>query len=364
VKALSFGLLQFTKHEARDTPPMTEADLDTLLRKTAARLRLQRALRACLAALGAGLLLAAAMVLWSRLKNHDILLAAGLSIPPLLAVIALFAAYLRSHPPLEQVALLLDQRSGSAEHLVTWYEFRNKTDRVTTDLQREFLAAQRIATLAKAAGMDPRSLVPVRLPEWSRIVLLAFLLLCCAWLTPPPELTGAAATNDSHRHRTVAASPSGTPGDASVGSQEEIPTVEMLSQTDQQRMQLLASDPMLSEARKADAFKDLQSKLAGIPDSQLTALDRQLLNQLRPESAKTAKSDAGDSTDSANQSTSKTNDHNNDTQATPKNAAAIPRDPAKAFSSIRTQFPAEMQHRLESYYSRATANEVEHARNE
>jgi hypothetical protein len=335
---------------------MTEADLDVLLLKTARRLRLQRALRAGLAALGAGLLLAAAVVLWSRLKNYDMLLAAGLTLPPLLAVVALFAAYLRSRPPLDQVALLLDQRSGSAEHLVTWYEFRKEPGRATNELQREFLSAQRLATLAKAAGMDPRTLVPVRLPEWSRIVLLAFLLLCCAWLTPPPELTrGAGAAGEQHRRRTAAAGQPGNPGDNAAGSLDEIPSVELLSQTDQQRMQLLASDPMLSEARKTDAFKDLQAKLAGIPENQLTALDRQLLNQLRPESAKAAKSNAGDSADSATQTTGQTNDHTGDSQAKPAGAAAVPRDPAKAFSSIRTQFPAEMQRRLESYYQHGTA---------
>ena len=330
---------------------MTEADVDQLLARTARRLRLQRALRTALAALGAGLLLAAAVVLWSRLKNYDLLLAVGLALPPLIGLVALFGAYLRDNPPMDQVALLLDQRAGSSEHLVTWYEFRANPAHATNDTQREFLTAQREAMLQKAAAIDPRMLVPVRLPEWSRIVLLAFLLLCCAWLTPPPEAP-VHYTEETHRRHTQNAGQAGG-ADAASNAADEMPSVEMLSMTDQLKLQLLASNPMLSEARKADAYKDLQAKLAGIPDSQLTPLDRELLSQLRPASANTAKPDPKASDSSTTNSGKATNPQEDSHPPGPVSSASLPQDPAKAFTAIRTQLPAELQLRLESYYRRS-----------
>ena len=328
---------------------MTEAELDNLLLKSARRMRFEHGLRAALAALGLGLLAAAGIVLLARLKTYDALLAAGLFVPPVAALIALIAAYTRYRPGLGRVALLLDQRSNSAEHLVTWHEYRTRPERAQSALQREFLDAQRNATLTKAAAIDARKLIPLRWPEWSRAVLLAFLLLCCAWLTPRggTNAQDRLATEDGRGRRDSARANSAGAGDVAGSTEDEMPTMEQLSLTDQQKFMLLASDEKLAEVRKTDAFRELQSKLAGIPESQLTPLDRQLLNQFRTEAAKADKPrDSGGSDQTAGAEGA----YVKDAEGKPIRPAAIPEDPATAFSAIRNKLPAEMQRRLESYY--------------
>ena len=339
---------------------MTEADLDSLLNKSSRRMRLNRGLRVGLAALGIGLLLAAGLVLISRLKNYDALLLGGLITPPFLAVVALVVAYVKFRPAPRDVAVALDRRANSAEHLVTWHEYRATPHRIQSPLQREFLEAQRNSTLKTAAAFDARKLVPLNWPAWSRVVLLAFVLLCCAWLTPRNDGSEGArsAIDDARNRRNAGRTLGDAGGDGSAAAMDEIPGIETLSQPDQQKFMLLASDDKLPESMKSEQFKDLQAKLAGIPENQLTPLDRQLLNQLRPPGANPDKLKDANGSDASSTSAGKENPHDSENGGSVRPAKGSA-EPAKVYSAIRTQFPAELQHKLDSYYKPSeTRNEL------
>ena len=112
---------------------MNEAGLENLLLRGAWRLRAQRALGAGLAAFGVGVVLASTLIFILRLfpPGQGSLAGAGtalvqatLVLPLLFAVAALVLAYVRFHPLLETVALRMDARAGTAEHLVTWHQLR------------------------------------------------------------------------------------------------------------------------------------------------------------------------------------------------------------------------------------------------
>jgi hypothetical protein len=332
---------------------MTESDLDQVLAKAARRLRVERAFRAGLSALGIGLVLAAAVVLWARLTARDVApIAVALSIPPALTMLALVAIYLRNRPDIAWVALLLDRRAGSDEHLVTWHDLRGRPAAAETQLQKEFIAAQRAATLEKARSIDPRKLIPIHFPDWSRMLLLAFLLLCCAWLAPaldkPRDVSG-----ENNRPRRVASAQRSSGGESAANVADESPSVEVLSQTDLQRFQLVASDPMLNDSRKSEEFQKLMAKLGGIPENQLTPLDRQLLNQLRTDGAKTARAEekrGGD--DGTVQNTGGNDPGKGDSSGKVGAPATIPEMNARALSAMHEQFPANEQQRLEKYYGK------------
>src|SRR4051794_36936175 len=110
---------------------MTEADLTLLLEHGARRLRLQRAVVVALGTFGVTVLLAAAVTFAARLfltpatlGNADLLLQGTVTLPLFAGVAALILAYGYHKPAPERVAMLLDRKGGSHEHLVTWLEFR------------------------------------------------------------------------------------------------------------------------------------------------------------------------------------------------------------------------------------------------
>jgi len=329
---------------------MTESDVDTLLVRSSRRLRLAWGCRVALAGLGVGLLAGAGVVLLARLRGSEALLTAGMFLPPLFALAGLIVAFFRYRPALSRVALLLDRRSNSAEHLVTWHEFRTQPQRIQNSVQREMLDLQRASTLQRAAGIDPRKLIPLEWPDWSRVVLLAFLLLCCAWLTPRYDGSSERVAADDARSRHGGAHGRAMAASATADAQEdELPTMELLSQAEQQKFMLISSDERLSDAQKSEQLKDLQSKLAGIPESQLTKLDREVM-KLRADAGTSDKpKDPGNSDASSAQKTSLSNEHESESSG-PIHAARVSDDPTNIFNAIRTQFPADLQHRLDRYY--------------
>src|SRR5437868_3093483 len=129
---------------------MTETDLETLLHDGARRLRLQRALRMGLAALGGGLLLAAVLIFLFRLFPLNsstmpgaqmALIQFALFLPIVTAAAVAIAIYQVTNPELSNVALLLDRRADSKEHLVTWFQFRS-----ASAIEPGFRTAQLAAT--------------------------------------------------------------------------------------------------------------------------------------------------------------------------------------------------------------------------
>jgi hypothetical protein len=329
---------------------MTEADLDRVLSQAARRLRAERAFRAALGALGIGLVVAAAVVLWARLADRDFTpIILGLCVPPTLALATLIVIYVRNRPALSLVALLLDRRANVDEHLVTWHEFRSRPAPENA-LQRQFLEAQRAATLEKARTIDAHKLFPIHFPDWSRLLLLAFMLLCCAWLAPALDKNSADKAPNERPKRAAGARGAGG-GESAASPVEDTPSVEVLSQTDLQRFQLVASDPLLSDARRAEELQKLMNKLGGIPENQLTPLDRQLLNQLRGDGAKANNSsEKKGSEDGTVQNAGGNDPGKQDSEGKVGSAAKLPELMARAMSIMQDQFPVDEQQRLASYY--------------
>jgi len=137
------------------------------------------------------------------------------------------------------------------------------------------------------------------------------------------------------------------------GLENGIQTRQRAAQFFLQRFQLVASDPMLTDSRKSEEFQKLMSKLGGIPENQLTPLDRQLLNQLRTDGAKTARAEekrGGD--DGTVQNTGGNDPGKGDSNGKVGAPATIPEMNARALSAMHEQFPANEQQRLEKYYGK------------
>ena len=265
---------------------MTESDLDRLLLRASRRLRMQTALRVGVAALGSGIILMAAVVFWMRFKGSAQLSMATLIAPPIAALLALSVAFVRSRPPLMSVAQVLDRRAQAHEQLVTWYEFRGCLQTLNP-LQAEFKAAQRAATLQVAAMLDPRKLLPLSLPDWSRAIWLALILLCCALLMPPQIQSARHAAPAS---RLIQAGIMKAPPAAGADgqTQQNAPRVQVLSPTELSKIQLMATDSQMPQALKAEALKDLESKIGVIPESDLAPEVREVLDMLRKERSEKA----------------------------------------------------------------------------
>ncbi len=272
---------------------MTEADLDALLDRAARRLRAQHALRAGLATLGLSLLALAVVLFAVRilpagaprpgLERALTLAAAG--VPLGATLIALLLSYLYTRPHLDAVALLLDERARTGEHLVTWRQLRAQAD--ATPIQLEFRKAQCAATLGIARQLDPRRLLPMRWPAWSRAPWLAALLLLCALLMPQQSVAP------------VAANPTRAPGAESLTQRIAMPgeltetrpgtpRVQVLAPTELLRLQLLATDPQAVPEQQAEALKELLNRIGNVPESELAPDVRDLLNAMRARVVKTA----------------------------------------------------------------------------
>lgn len=268
---------------------MNEADLDSLLAHGSRRLRAGRALRVSLAVLGGGVLtLAAALFFWrlftpvaaedaTRVQTSQALLVV---LPLLLAALSFAILYATTRPEGSRVASALDRAAQLQDHLVTWFELR---DRELPPQQAEFRVAQTREAMRLASGLSPAALLPMRLPAWTPALWLALILLCSALLVPPQietESKAAAREREQSRRRTPAAmlASGEQPGAAAATT---TPRVQPLSPTELWKLQLRASDPSITAEQKRQLLNELQQKTGAIPESELTSEIRELLSQLR-----------------------------------------------------------------------------------
>jgi len=339
---------------------MTEADLEIILARGAGRLRAERALWAGLAAFGVGVVVASVLIFVLRVfpLGSGVLSApvqAALALPVLIAAAVLTFVFVRCQPLLEIVALLMDSRAGTAEHLVTWYQLRMAARTPSSyplpaeesnEVRRAFRDAQASATLALASHFEPRRLLPIRLPEWSRALWLALLLLCCALLMPPRarssripgpmELGGMPGLRDG----------SGINGGPAADS--HTPHVQVLNPSDLLIFQLKATDPLLPPEAKAEVLKELLKKIGNLPESELSPEVRELLNMLRSE---VAMKDGGSKPgEQEGRQQGKSNGEANEGTANPlAGAAQVPDFAERAMATVEQNF-GDVREPLEKYY--------------
>jgi hypothetical protein len=327
---------------------MTEADLDALLAGAARRVRVQRALRMGLLVLGLSTLAASGLIFWARINSHNTWLVNGALAAPLIAAgIALLAAFIRYHPNLQTVAMLIDERAHSDEHLVTWLDLRSRNDDNLDPLQRDFRDAQRTATLKKAGAFQISQLLPLRLPEWSRAILLAVLLLCCALLVPSQSNASRKLTlapkDDSLN---ISLSQSGGGGGGPGGRQNKQAVIVNLSKEDIGKLRLIAFGNAPKETR-LQAHKDMKSKLGNIPRSQLLPEVRDILAELEKDTGEQDKPD--EKTASSAQRMGTSNPGQDSTSKGQGAAVEVPDYPERAFSAVRENF-SDVDAPLTKYY--------------
>ncbi len=329
--------------------PMTEYDLENLLARAARRVRGGRALRAALVALGGGLLAGAGVIFWTRLNaGGPALVGLGVAIAPLGALAALLAVYIRHRPSPRQVALLMDRQARTDEHLVTWLELRGLPESGLSNMERSFRAAQRAATLQRSASLNPATLLPIRLPAWSRSVWLAGVVLCCALLMPevPAAKPESARGRDEVRRVTLRAGGAEAGGGGASNRLNETPRVQPLSPTQMMKLQMNATDPRAHI--RAEALKELRAKVGGVPLSALPPELRAMLEDLEKDAAVLALQTGADvpKAGSAQQIGNPA-----DVPSTPRPLQAVrtPEMIEKAFTAVRENFP-DVEEELARYY--------------
>lgn len=332
---------------------MTEADLGRLLQVGARRIQLQRALRLGLGALGGGILLATLGIFLLRLfpisgampGAQMTLIQLALALPVLFAAIIAVAAFSLTRPDSATVALLLDRRAESKEHLVTWFEFSRRS----AGIEPGFRAAQLAATLQRAPALNPRTLLPLRLPEWTRALWLALLMLCSALLMPP-RVDAARTTNtvrESRQNATLQRSITVSP-ESAAAEPRRAPYVQPLTPTEKLKMDLQLSDPDMSTKEKAELLKELEKKISNVPETELDPELRDVLAKLRAETgAKTPEIAKPEIKDGSQQSTGAQG--KTDVNPLEQNGGVDVKITERAFTQIGQSFP-DVKSQLELYY--------------
>jgi len=326
---------------------MTEADLGRLLQEGARRIQLQRALRLGMVALGAGILLATLGIFLLRLfpiGGQMPVIQLALALPALLAVILALAGFSLTRPDPAAVALLLDRRAESKEHLVTWFEF----SRSSAVIEPGFRAAQLAATLQCAPALNPRTLLPLRLPEWSRALWLALLMLCSALLMPPR--VDAARTNIVRENRQIATLQRSTTVSPETGAAEprRAPFVQPLTPTEKLKVDLKMSDPDMSTKEKAELLKELEKKIGNVPETELEPELREVLAKLRAETGAKAPDAAKPEIKSGSQQATGAQGKT-DVNPQEQNGGVDAKITERAFTQIGQSFP-DVKPQLELYY--------------
>ncbi len=343
--ALSLPLI-FTKRRCQNF--MTESDVHGLLQRAVLRMRASRALIAALAVLGSSLLCAALAVSWMRWSGREFVGTTVLAaLPFAMMACAGIAVFLMSRPALVTAASVLDRRAAISEHLVTWLHLRGLDEAKLDDMQRGFRAAQRESALRAADSIRLKTHLPLHWPAWSRAIWLAMILLLSAILMPASDLRSV-KTFERSAGLGLTVGPGGGGGKDTSATLRETPRVQVLAPAELHKLELIATDPELSAARKSEALKELNDAIGGLPESELTPDVRQLLDTLRKDAAPpdaTAKAD-GSIVKSAN--------------GEEKSARAFPVKPAdyksfenvdKAWAASESQF-GDVRERLARYYQK------------
>jgi hypothetical protein len=176
----------------------------------------------------------------------------------------------------------VDSRAGTQEHLVTWLYLKDLELQSLNETQRHFREAQKQAALRAAESVRLGMHLPMRWPVWTRAIWLALIILLSALLLPGrdqnrikvPERTGAVVSLNAGGG---AGGPSDTLRDA--------PRVQTLSPAQLRKFELMATDPNLPAAMKGEALKELNDAIGGLPESELTPDERQVLDLLRKQAA-------------------------------------------------------------------------------
>lgn len=327
---------------------LTERDLERLLWQGALRLRLNAALRwACL---GLGLALLAAAVFVALAKGwpawEEALRPGAWLLTVLLPVLAAIGA-LRARPKTSTVALKLDRSAGLDEHLTTWAEFHGKPAPQDPDLQ-SFVSAQCKATLRRAKDLEASRAIPLRLPPWSRALLLGFLALGCALLMPQrqevPTRAGAAALEGA-----PAAEGTGSGGKLGPLSGKHLPKsfrVQVVNDAELRLMKAMSIDPDLPKDEKAKLLEALKARIGAVPESDLTEDVQEVLfalrKQVKPEDSASGKEGAA-------QALSQESPNAAGQAAEPPAPAPAARTPAQLLELMGNRFP-DVHDALQRYY--------------
>jgi hypothetical protein len=331
---------------------MNEADLELLLASASRRIRAQRAIRMSLLVLAFSILGASLLILWARINpQYQWLIAIAMAVPPVGATLSLIISFIRYIPRLQTVALTVDRHAHSDEHLVTWLDLRGRNDGDLEPLRRDFRDAQRTATLQKAATFQVSRLLPLRLPDWSRAILLAVLLMCCALLVPPKNLAARNAAGPAKDEGADLADSSGGGGGSGGEKKPRNPNVPSVvinvSHEEMDKWRLLAQFDGNKEMQ-LQALKDARAKLGNIPLSQLPDNVRDLLSQLERKTGSAEKSE--DKSAGNVQRTGPANPGEDPSGKIPGGAVIIADyNNEKAFSAVRDKF-SDVEVQLERYY--------------
>lgn len=328
---------------------LTERDLERLLRQGALRLRLNAALRWACLGLGLALLGAAALVALAKGWHawEEALRPSAWLLAVLLPVLAAIGA-LRARPQASAVALKLDRSAGLDEHLTTWAEFHGKPAPADPDL-RSFVSAQCKATLRRAKGLEASRAIPLRLPAWSRALLLGFLALGCALLMPQRQealrRAGAAALDGAP----TAESASGSSGKLGPLSGKHLPKnfrVQVVKDAEMPLIKAMSIDPDLPKEEKAKLLEDLMARVGAVPENDLTDELQEIIHRLRKQ---VEPADADPAKDGAVQASDQEPPNAAGSDVTPPATAPAARTPAQLLELIGDRFP-DVHDALQRYY--------------
>lgn len=162
----------------------TEQELEGFLVQGRCRLRTTAGLRGACLGLGLGLAGAAIGVAAARLQPESLstILPWSLWLPPVLGLLGGIVGFTLSQPGPLDIAMRLDRGAKLADHLTTWADLRHQP--AGDEWRQAFIQAQKAATCRIAGAVDPSRHLPLRLPAWSRALLLGGLALGCALLMP------------------------------------------------------------------------------------------------------------------------------------------------------------------------------------
>lgn len=188
--------------------------------------------------------------------------------------------FVRYRPALRDVALQFDRVAALQEHLTTWEEFlRRGLPRDT--VSRSLALLQRAETLRRAEGLRPGRLVPLVLPGWSRVLWLALLLLGCAILVPEQSaVVGRRSADGWGEGDGPQGGSSSMKPLRSPSLEDAFKRIEVLTQSEKEKLAIACAQDV-PEALKGEVLSEIEAKLGGLSDRDLSTEVRELLAELR-----------------------------------------------------------------------------------
>lgn len=256
----------------------TEQELESLLVQGRWRLRATAGLHGTCLGLGLGLAGSAVGVAAARLQPESLGMALSWSLwlPPVLGLLGGIIGFILSQPGLPDVAMRLDRGAKLADHLTTWADLRGQP--AGDEWRQAFIQAQKAATCRVAGAVDPSRHLPLRLPTWSRALLLGGLALGCALLMPEH----AEARRPRQAKEAAGAQSESSGGERQSGAQPLNPLnnetpfrVQIISPTDLYQATLAAQEGM-PEALKQRWLDEIEKRRGSLGVNELTDDVREL----------------------------------------------------------------------------------------